>query len=319
MSRKKYNNHPLSKGTLIGFGKYIIYEKISSGGYGSVYLAKDDKNTFYAIKEFLPSIINCRPNEDQVKLHFEDNKQEKLFKDMLHTFYMEAESISYLNHPNVIKIVDLFEENNTAYIAMPLEKGTSLFKYINQYYWQHNRFLDEKELKNIFIQICDGIGFLHANNFLHLDMKPGNVWIRPNGEVLILDLGSTRDIESYKNSYSPAFTQGYAAPEQYKNIKLANLDQRTDIYSICGVLKFCLEIEPPIPSLNRKDSDLFYCIERAGQHHPKFLEIVDKGMDLNPKNRYQSIQELKEAFLDIKYFTQSSNYKDLNKFYSKRN
>ena len=309
-TKEKFTNMPLPNGTFLGKGKYIIYKKISSGGYGSVYLAKDnERNVFCAIKEFLPTSVNCRPTDTDLPLRFISEEEETRFNINLKNFYLEAEVVSKFNHQNIIKIYDVFEEYNTAYIVMPLEKGMSLFNYVHYFNKDNNARLTDLEIKNIFSQICSGIEFLHKNNFLHLDIKPGNVWLRLDGTVVILDLGSSRNIEEYQNQSTPAFTAGYAPPEQYKSVKEGKIDERTDIYAIGGVLKFCLEISPPIMSLNRKISDEIYYNERLSQANSHFLKIIDKAMQLDPNNRYQTVRELKEDIENIKYLNNETEYK----------
>lgn len=310
MAKVRYNNMALPNGTFLGKGKYIIYKKISSGGYGSVYLAKDnERNVFCAIKEFLPTTVNCRPTEKNLNLSFDNNDEKDKFYVNLKSFYYEAEIVSKFNHPNIIKIFDVFEEYNTAYIVMPLEKGMSLFNAVHFHNKETNNRFSDFEIKNIFIQICSGIEFLHKNNFLHLDIKPSNVWLRPDGSIVVLDLGSSRDIDKYQEQTTPAFTPGYAPPEQYQNIKDGKIDERTDIYAIGGALKFCLEITPPIISIERKANENFYINERLSQANQQLLNIVDKSMQLKPENRYQTVGELKKAFEDIKYLSNQNEFK----------
>lgn len=309
-SKEKFENTVLPNGFMLAKGKYIIYQKISSGGYGSVYLAKNEKSQFCAIKEFLPKSICCRTNERNPNLKFRNDDEKIKFDNMLKSFYLEAETVSKFNHHNVIKIIDVFKENNTAYIVMPLEKGMSLFNYVHFYNKEHNSKLPDKEIRDIFIQICDGIDFLHNNNYLHLDIKPGNVWIKPDGNVVILDLGSTRNIDEYQNQANPAFTAGYAPPEQYVAIKDAKIDNRTDIYAIGGVLKFCIEIEAPIISLKRKNDDESFLSERMSQVNYHLLKIVDKCMKLKPDQRYQNVYEIKKDLEKI-YFINEKDEMDI--------
>lgn len=330
---KRFNNAALPNGTFLGGDRYVIYKKISSGGYGSVYLAKDvEKNLYCAIKEFLPTSVDCRRSDKHLKLQFVSKEEKNRFENSLKNFYFEAEVVAKFNHPNIIKIYDVFRENNTAYIVMPLEKGLSLFLLANLHKKETKERLPDSEIKEIFLQICDGIEFLHKNNYLHLDIKPGNIWIRPNGSVVILDLGSSRNMDEYENQATPAFTAGYAPPEQYKDIKGGHIDERTDIYAIGGCLKFCLETMSPAVSvkkiskrdknesfidfLKRKIKDKFfdelkedYIAARFGQVNYRLLKIVDKCMQLKKEDRYQSISEIKKDLSEINFTGSFCEYK----------
>lgn len=327
--KKRYKNTALPNGTFLSKGKYIIYQRISTGGYGYVYLAKDQEDNFCAIKEFLPNTFKCRENND-LKISFENEKEEKKFKHNLMNFYLEAENASHLQHPNIIKILDVFKENGTAYIVMPLEKGMSLFHYVKFFEKETGQKLPDHELKNIFIQTCHGLSFLHDNGYLHLDIKPGNIWIRPNGQITILDLGSSRHTEEINKQGTPASTIGYAAPEFYQifkdeegeedfishqtakkstdlvlfkeedkttnNKKLKTrseaFSKRTDIYSLGAVLRFCLETDIPPHAIYRTVNKDSYYLDRISQFNPHFLKIVEKSMQINPENRYSNVEEI---------------------------
>lgn len=326
--KKRYQNTALPNGTFLSKGKYIIYQRISTGGYGYVYLAKDQEDNFCAIKEFLPNTFKCR-EQNTLKISFENEKEEKKFKHNLINFYLEAENASHLQHPNIIKILDVFKENGTAYIVMPLEKGMSLFHYVKFFEKETGQKLPDHELKNIFIQVCHGLSFLHDNGYLHLDIKPGNIWIRPNGQITILDLGSSRHTEDIDKQGTPASTIGYAAPEFYQHFKnedgedfishqsskkstdliLFNpnekvkptdnlktrseaFSKKTDIYSLGAVLRFCLETNIPPHAIYRTVNKDSYYLDRISQFNPHFLKIVEKCMQINPEDRYRNVEDI---------------------------
>lgn len=327
-SKGKYDNATLPLGTVLN-NKYIVYKNISSGGYGIVYIAKWGES-FYAVKEFIPTQYDLRTDNIEinglkpVKLKFTSQEVKHKFTADLATFFIEAQVASRFNHPNVVKIVDVFEENNTAYMVMPLEKGLNLFGYIGNLSLQDKR-MPEREVVHIATQVCDGLSFLHKQGFVHLDIKAGNVLIRPNGQAVILDLGSCRSLAEFDDLPRPAVTRGYAAPEIYNNkakynaknelIERSDIDYRVDIYAFGALLKIMIEgngggTSPLIPAPERREIDASYTSERVGQTHYSLLRIVDKCMELKREKRYSSIEEVKRDLQAIKFTRKTDELED---------
>lgn len=287
-----FQNHYLSPKSSLQGNKYIIERKISSGGFGAVYLARDVMERSVAIKEFLPSGIPCRtnPNDNAINIQSEEDKNN--FSLGLEAFFQEADTVAKINNDKIIRIWDVFKDNGTAYFVMPIEQGESLYSYSMR---QEKRISDE-EIRRIFIDASIGLASLHEHNLLHLDLKPGNLWVRPNGNLVILDLGASRDKNNYLNLKPPARTPGYAAPEQHSRNKggIKELSVRTDIYGMSATIYACIEKKSPIESVKRKENDIPYRYIRAGQVDDGLLRIIDDGLMLDPEARIQDANELRE-------------------------
>lgn len=307
-----FKNYYLTYGNKLQGNKYIIQRKISSGGFGAVYLARTITSRSVAIKEFLPAGIKCRtiPNSSEINIGLEEDKNN--FSLGLEAFFQEADTVAKINNSKIIKILDVFKENGTAYFVMPIEQGESLYSYSVR---QSKRISDE-ELKRIFIDATIGLASLHEHNLLHLDLKPGNLWVRPNGDLVILDLGATRDKNNYLNLKPPARTPGYAAPEQHNRRcgQIAELTVRTDVYGMAASIYSCIERHPPIEATKRKESDIPYQLLRAGQVSDGLLQVIDDGLMLNPKDRIKSANEFRERLESLpKLSTDSFKTFSLNK------
>lgn len=307
-----FKNYYLTYGNKLQGNKYIIQRKISSGGFGAVYLARTITSRSVAIKEFLPAGIKCRtiPNSSEINIGLEEDKNN--FSLGLEAFFQEADTVAKINNSKIIKILDVFKENGTAYFVMPIEQGESLYSYSVR---QSKRISDE-ELKRIFIDATIGLASLHEHNLLHLDLKPGNLWVRPNGDLVILDLGATRDKNNYLNLKPPARTPGYAAPEQHnrRHGQIAELTVRTDVYGMAASIYSCIERHPPIEATKRKESDIPYQLLRAGQVSDGLLQVIDDGLMLNPKDRIKSANEFRERLESLpKLSTDSFKTFSLNK------
>lgn len=286
--KKKFKNAVLISGQKVG--QYTIKKKLSNGGFGVVYLAQRNDGYDVALKEFLPSILHCRDKNGPICLLSQEDQMR--FNQGLQAFFREADTLSQVHNDKIIPIWDVFKENGTAYFAMPVEKGNTLHALMK------NRKLSELELQKIFIQTCMGIEALHTKGLLHLDIKPGNLWVRPDGSVLILDLGASRWEDEEMKNLQMARTPGFAAPEQhnFKNYKDVNV--KTDVYAICASLLCCLYQHAPTPA-NKRTSSSFETTGLIGQVSSDLLKIINKGMSLLPHMRYQSVKDLRKSLENL--------------------
>lgn len=277
--------------------RYIIEKMYSYGGFGVIYIAKHEDGRTVALKEFLPSMLDCREKILKTKdgvldapVILKDPESQKKFNKGLDTFFKEADTVAKIRDDRVVAILDVFEANNTAYFAMPLEQGETLNKMIKR-----NRFnISEKRIQQIFIDAASGIEVLHNHGILHLDIKPGNLWVRPDGSVLVLDLGASREKENYHLFGPPARTAGYAAPEQHTSIKKAKLTVQTDVYGLAASMYACLEGKAPPEAPLRKENDIDYSVLKAGQFSSGLLELIDDGLKLNQVDRIKTAEIFKD-------------------------
>lgn len=282
MSKKKFNNIPLEDNIIIK--DYTINKRISSGGFSFVYLAKNNiTNETVAIKEYMPNSMTIRDKGTEV--YFKNKKDKDKFTNGLNQFFDEMSIISHIKHNNIINIMDYFELNNTAYIVTPYEYGMPLSSYVSSLKKSEMR-IKENDLLKIIIGMLEAIKELHDNNILHLDLKPNNIWLRPNKEILILDFGTS--LEKNKVREQHFFTPGFAAPEQYKKYyKALSLGQWTDYYGLGATIFNILTTKIPTDSIKLKEgnekNDIYK--ECNGLYHYKILEMVDRLCNINVDDR----------------------------------
>lgn len=273
-------NVSLPKGYKLG--EYTIIKKISSGGFSIVYLGKTQDDTAVAIKEFFPSSLHLRTKGNVID--FINMREKHKFNEGLKAFRYEMELVTRLKHRNIIEITNYFEMNGTAYIVMPYEYGMTLSKYISS-----NKNIAEKDLLYIMKGVISAISMLHINNIIHLDLKPGNIWIRPNKEALILDFGTARDItDESKAKTAPMFTPGYAAPEQHKQyFKPEHIGQWTDIYGLGSTMYALIEKTAPAPAdqLMKQNKKIDMISQYYGNYSRDTLEIIQELINLEIKKR----------------------------------
>lgn len=280
------SNATLRPGTRLN--RYEIEKRLAAGGFGVVYRGHRDDGRRVAIKEFLPSMLECRKQPVDTVLPRDPANRER-FRSGLDAFFHEADTLSQIHDPRIISILDVFRANGTAYFAMPLESG-----YTFQAFTRAKPRPSERALVGLFAQAARGVEVLHAHGLLHLDLKPGNLWLRPNGEVVVLDLGASRWQDEHGSSIPAARTPGFAAPEQHGGSgKRRLMDIRTDVYGLAATLRACLTGIPPLPAPLRTADDIR--VEWAGEASPRLLALIHRGTALDPAHRFPSMTSMRKA------------------------
>ena len=183
------------------------------GGFGMTYLGFDhnlDKPV--AIKEYLPSDIATRTADRSVAAQASEVRGD--FQWGLERFVDEARTLARFDHRHIIKVYRFFEAHGTAYIVMEYAEGETLSAHL-----ERKGSLSEAELKAILYPLLDGLAVVHGADFLHRDIKPGNIVLRDvDGSPVLLDFGSARQaIGAKSRSVTSIVTPGYAPIEQYSS------------------------------------------------------------------------------------------------------
>lgn len=263
---------------------YTISKKLSTGGFSIVYLAYDKNGLPVAIKEFFPNSLHLRTKGSHVD--FINMREKHRFMEGLKAFKDETEIVMRLKHKNIIEIINFFETNGTAYLVMPYEYGCTLSKFISS-----ERDTTEQEVLGIISGIFSAVQMFHENNIIHLDLKPGNIWLRPNKEALILDFGTARIIDDpVKSKQPPMHTPGYAAPEQHKEyFHPSRVGVWTDYYGLGATLYALIERKTPEPSpgLLANEQSIVISEQRRGQVSRQTIEVIEELMQTGWKERYK--------------------------------
>ena len=278
----------LSANTLLQGGKYRIVRFISSGGFGCTYEAYHVMlRKRIAIKEFFVKDF-CGRDERTSHVIIETTSKRELVGKLKQKFIDEARSISELEHPGIIRVTDVFEENATAYYAMDYIDGFSLKELVDR----EGALLESKALEYIR-QVADALKYVHAHNRLHLDIKPGNVMIDGSGHAVLIDFGTSKqydEVNGENTSTLLGHTPGYAPPEQIGN-DLVKFTPAADIYALGATLYKLLSGVTPI------SSNLLISGEKleplSGSVSGSTRDAVEKSMKVNRYDRPESV----DAFL----------------------
>jgi len=281
----------LQTGTIID--QYVIERELAHGGFSSVYLARQIKDQFQvAIKEYLPRKFAHRTWNNMVVANSEEAAA--LFKRGRVLFFEEAKVLSTLKHPNIVQVIGFFKANSTVYMVMTYDYGVTLDKLLRD----KTLSVSEDFLLPLFTSLLAGLGHIHSQQFIHLDIKPSNILVRPGNDALLLDFGA---IQSYPKSHlgkqSKVLTKGYSPIEQHD--LSAQLGPWTDIYAVGASMRNCLENKTPVPARDRVQQDtLVPAVKAFNRKFPEhLLKAIDWAMALQPENRPQSVAELQQALV----------------------
>ena len=283
-------NQPLPDGYVLM--NYRIAGVLSRGGFSIVYLAYDGNDLPVAIKEYLPAQLALRKEGDALPSILEEDAA--AFRYGMRCFFEEGRSLAMLSHPNLVRVLDFFRANDTAYIVMRYERGRTLHEHIRA----HRGTLGEPFLRQVFVQLMNGLREVHRNRLLHLDIKPANVYIRNDGTPLLIDFGAARQTLSTEGRrLTPMYTPGFAPPEQYADREL--LGPWSDIYAVGATLFACLAGMAPQAADMRAENDHYVSATKiwAGRYSRALLQTIDWCLELDHLKRPQSVFSLQQVLL----------------------
>ena len=260
---------------------YEIEGYIDETEFSNVYLVSTF-NKKYVIKECFPKSITIR--DDDLKIF--TNKNIEKFNLVKNSFQREKEILEKLDkNKDVINLVNFFEENNTIYLVLEYFEGINLKKYVLE------NELPEKEILRIFLEIVKIVIEIHDGCVIHRDIKPSNILINGKNEIKIIDFG-TGLLKGNRTGDYIKVTEGYSALEMY-SLK-TEIDERSDVYSLCALLYFMLEKKKLKSVLNR-----FYSEELTFERkiNKDLKKIMEKGLAIHRKERYKSCLEIYSEIL----------------------
>ena len=242
---------PLPPGSTIG--GYRVVRRISSGGFGIVYLALDGDGQQVAIKEYLPASLATRaPAELQPVVAPE---KLSLYRLGLKSFFEEGRSLAQISHASVVSVLNFFRENETVYMVMNYLEGATLQEFIvTARELKAEKVFRESTIRSLFDEVLRGLRIVHQHKMLHLDIKPANIFITNDDKAVLIDFGAAREVLSKEGNFiRPMYTPGFAAPEMYR--RDSQLGPWTDIYAIGACIYACMQGIPPneAPQLQDKD------------------------------------------------------------------
>ena len=273
----------LTPNTELQNGKYRIIRVLGQGGFGITYLAENILLTkFIAIKEFFPKDFCGRINTSHLAIGTQNNAE--TVAKLKDRFLKEARNIAKLDHPGIVKIHDVFEENNTAYYVMDYIKGENLNEMVKR-----NGPLTEAKAVEYIRKVGDALDYIHSRNMTHFDVKPANIVVRRSDDMpILIDFGLSKQYDTHGDATSTLMqgvSNGYSPIELYTPGSLSNFSPQTDIYSLGATLYYLLTSMTPPAASEVADNGLTFPTSISR----KIVNATTRAMSLSRSKRQLSI------------------------------
>lgn len=280
--------------------KYKIIDHIGAGGFGKTYLVSTElgKDVNLVVKEFYISKMCTRDTATQKVSVSHENRES--FENLRKSFLNEAKKVSKLNHPHIVKVVDLFEANDTVYYVMNQVKGESLADKINR-----GEKPSEARIMRYLNQLLDALDHIHSRKpvgIMHLDIKPANIMIDENDNVVLIDFGASKSFNSGSvqqtllSTVGFSYTPGYAPIEQ-ENGNKSHLGPHCDIYALGATLyKIYTGQTPPKPY------EIFTSgLPPVAGASPLMQKVIKKSLEFKYDNRIKTVAEFRSMLSNGEY------------------
>jgi len=281
----------LPRGTRLG--EFELLRVLGIGGFGIVYLAFDHAlEREVAVKEYMPASLAGRTETMHVSLRSQSDAD--TFSLGLKSFVNEARLLARFDHPSLVKVHRFWEANGTAYMAMPVLRGSTLKEL--------RKAMDtppgEAWLRGLLDPLLGAIERLHGEGVYHRDIAPDNIQIEADGRPVLLDFGAARRVIGDKSQALTAILKpAYAPIEQYGEAGSVRQGPWTDLYALGATLHFMLLGRPPAPATARAVHDDMTPLSAQAQPgcSADFLRTIDWMLAPRPVDRPQSVAALREV------------------------
>jgi len=286
----------LKPGTELLQGQYKIEKFINSGGFGITYLATDSLARKVVIKECFPSSF-CHRSRAIVQARSRAHSQE--LKSVVNLFVQEARSLAKLDHPNIVGVHQVFEDNETAYMVLDFVEGRDLLDILED----GGHELTPPQIKGILKDVLGAVKFIHEQDILHRDISPDNILLDGDLRPVLIDFGAAREEATKQSRVLSALRvvkDGYSPQEFY--VQGSEQSPSSDLYALGATFYHLISGDIPTNSQARLaaiasgEPDPYVPLADNTQGHDRrMLEAIDKALGILPKDRVQSADEWLDA------------------------
>lgn len=287
----------LKPGASLQDGKYKITHVLGTGGFGITYLAQMKtiaqgqlgNITGYAnvaIKEFFMKSC-CNRDGASRGVSYTNEATKDTYTIFRSKFEKEARILAKLQHPGIVPVLEIFQENGTSYYVMEYITGQS----INQILDENGVFDIDTALKYIN-HVGAALQHVHAQKYLHLDVKPDNILVRANGEPVLIDFGGakhfTEEGDTESTTTPPVHSDGYSPIEVYSGV--TTFMPEADVYALAATFYKMITGIRPASAMSLREKPL-----KFNENIPEHIQYaICTAMQVLPENRFKSVQD----FLD---------------------
>ena len=274
----------LQPNTTLQGGKYRIERVLGQGGFGITYLATHlSLQRQVAIKEFFMKDF-CSRDEATQTMSTPSTGSRSLVEQYRKKFIKEARNLARLNHPHIISVIDVFEENDTVYYVMPYLSGGSLQDYVKTH-----GTLSEQEAMKYVKQIASALKYMHEDEHIcHYDVKPANILLNDKGNAVLIDFGISKnyDAKGQETTTTPVgMSEGYAPIEQYQQ-NVEEFSPVSDVYALGATLYFLLHGRRPVSAVHRASGT---SLLMSKQLSSGIKDIINASMKVSKRERAKSV------------------------------
>ena len=274
----------LQPNTTLQGGKYKIERVLGQGGFGITYLAvQKSLQRRVAVKEFFMRDF-CSRDSHTLYMQSYTAESAKQVEQYRKKFFKEAGNLSRLHHPNIISVIDVFEENGTVYYSMPYYSGGSLQEYV-----EAHGALSESEAMKLIKQIAKALKYMHEEHHIcHFDVKPANIMLDDKENAILIDFGISKnyDAQGHETSMTPiGLSEGYAPIEQYQQ-NVEEFSPVSDVYALGATLYFLLHGKRPVSAVHRASGTALLMSKNLS---PEIKDIINASMKLIKRERANSV------------------------------
>lgn len=274
--------------------KFRVEGVLGADTFGITYLAFDTHlRSHQAIKEYFPTELCYRASSRELFIGCDDYRV--AFKEGLEAFVDECRILATLRHPGVIRVLQHFYANNTAYAVLDHQSGENLKVWLRR-----RGALGDSQLLSMFLPLLDGLEIVHRAGMLHRNINPASLLVREDESLVLTDFAAVRHaIGPHGRNIGTIVTPGFTPFEQYHSH--GRQGPWTDIYAIGGVLYWLVTGVQPAEAPARIKADTLVPAQQAGRgkNHPSILAAVDWALEMDEKNRPRSIAEFKAALKSL--------------------
>jgi serine/threonine protein kinase len=277
----------LLPGTPLLHGQYRISRFLNSGGFGITYIARDALNRDVVLKECYVEAFCTRnqtavlPRSDQARPHLQR---------AIASFGEEARILAMMNHPNIVRVHQLFAENGTSYMALDYIVGHDLVEIVDE----KKAILTPGQIVKIAERLISALSHIHDRNLIHCDVSPDNICVASNGEPVLIDFGAARRIVDGVVQRHTGFSlvkDGYSPPELYQTNGVCGVT--SDIYSLAASLYYVITGRAPVDGETRlraliadRPDPLITLAGAIPGYPPGFLATIDRALSVEPDERF---------------------------------
>lgn len=257
--------------------RYLILGVLGTGGMGSVYKGRD---------LHFPNVTKLVAVKEMINMATDPNMHEMVVRN----FEREADLLATLSHPSIPRIYDYFTQEKSSYLVMEFIEGHDLEAILRE----SDGFLPENQVVAWAIELCDVLSYLHGHKpqpVVFRDMKPSNVMVDQHGHIRLIDFGIARVFQPGEKG-TMIGTEGYSPPEQYRG----EASPAGDLYALGATLHHLLtgvdpRSEPPFSFAERPISEINEGVS------PEVESVINAALAYDPKDRYQSAKDMKQALV----------------------